>query len=76
MGNVDEFVGLHQNLFRLFAIAGFINTLFERLIMICEDDREKSYLREGASFWAVQIADGFILFKEFKKVYKAKKEKV
>lgn len=44
--------------------------------MICEDEQEKPYLREAASFWALQIVDGFILFKEFKKVYKAKKEKV
>lgn len=73
---MDEFVGLHQNLFRLFAIAGFIDTLFGRLISICEDDREKMYFREGAAFWTVQIADGFISFKEFKKIYKAKKEKV
>lgn len=73
---VDDFIGLHQNLFRLFAIAGFINTLFERFVMICEDECEKPFLRKAASFWAIQVADGFILFKEFKKVFKRKKEKV
>lgn len=73
---LDDFIGLHQNLFRLFAVAGFINTLFERLVTICEDDSEQPYLREAAHFWATQIADGFILFKQFKRVYKSKKEKV
>lgn len=73
---LGEFIGLHQNLFRLFAIAGFINTLFERLVAICEDNREKKFLREAASLWAIQIADGFILFKEFKKACKGKKEQV
>lgn len=73
---LNEFIGLHQNLFRLFAIAGFINTLFERFVTICEDTREKTYLREAAALWATQIADGFILFKEFKKACKEKKEQV
>lgn len=73
---LDDFIGLHQNLIRLFAVAGFINTLFERLVMICEDDNEQPYLREAAHFWATHMADGFIFFKEFKRAYKTKKDKV
>lgn len=77
--NKDEqmkFVGIHQNLFRLFAICDFINAIFNRLLLICEDDLEADSRRRAASFWANEIATGFAVFKEFKTFYKAKKEKV
>ena len=70
-----KFIGLHQNLFRMLAICGFINTLFDRLMTICEDDLEDVARRKSASFWVNQIVAGYIAFKEFKNVYKSKKEK-
>lgn len=73
---IAKFVGLHQNLFRLLAISDFINAFFKRFVSICEDDTENDEHRKAASFWATQIAAGFISFKEFKNVYKLKKEKV
>lgn len=72
----QKFVGIHQNLFRLFAICDFINNLFHRMLIICEDDMETIDLRKTASFWANEIATGFTVFKEFKQFYKNKKEKV
>lgn len=69
-------IGIHQNLFRLFAICDFINNLFSRLLLICEDDVETIVLRKAASFWANEIATGFTVFKEFKQYYKNKKETV
>lgn len=77
--NNDEkakFIGIHQNLFRMFAICGFINAVFIRLLNICEDDLEEEYLKMAASFWINQIATGFLVFKEFKTLYKMKREKV
>lgn len=73
---ISKFVGLHQNFFRLLAISDFINAFFSRFITICEDDLENDERRKAASFWAMHIVDGFITFKEFKNVYKLKKEKV
>lgn len=72
----QKFIGIHQNLFRLFAICDFINNLFNRLLLICEDDVETIVLRKTASFWANEIATGFTIFKNFKQFYKTKKEKV
>lgn len=72
----SKFIGIHQNLFRLFAICDFINNLFNRLLLICEDEAETTVLRQAASFWANEIATGFTVFKNFKQFYKNKKEKV
>lgn len=72
----QKFIGIHQNLFRLFAICDFINNLFNRLLLICEDDVETIVLRKAATFWANEIATGFTVFKDFKQFYKTKKEKV
>lgn len=72
----QKFIGIHQNLFRLFAICDFINNLFNRLLLICEDDVETIVLRKAATFWANEIATGFTVFKDFKQFYKNKKEKV
>lgn len=71
----QKFVAIHQNIFRLFAICDFINQLFLRLVSICEDDAELMVQRKAASFWANEIAQGFLLLKEFKNFYKSKREK-
>lgn len=73
---VDDFISLNQNLFRTLAICGLIETAFKSLIDICEDDHELDSRRGGAEFWANQVAGGFILFKEVKRLFKAKKDKV
>lgn len=72
----QKFIGIHQNMFRLFAICDFINNLFNRLLLICEDDMETIVMRKAASFWANEIATGFTVFNDFKQFYKSKKEKV
>lgn len=71
-----KFIAIHQNLFRLFAICDFVNALFTRLLLICEDESDDDYRRKAASFWANEIVTGFIVFKDFKNFYKSKKEKV
>lgn len=73
---LSKFVGLHQNLFRLFAICDYVNVIFIRFITICENELEEDHIRRAASFWANEIATGFINFKQFKHFYKAKKERV
>lgn len=73
---VSKFIGLHQNLFRLLAISDFINIFFKRFVSLCEDNAEDETHRKVASFWANEIAAGFISFKELKNVYKLRKEKV
>lgn len=70
-----RFVGLHQNLFRLFAICDYINALFVQLVEMCEDVHEDDAQRRAASFWSLEIVTGFVVFKQFKNEYKAKKEK-
>lgn len=71
----SRFIGLHQNLFRLFAICDFINEIFVRLVDICEDALEDDVRRKAASFWCAEIVTGFTIFNQFKNEYKAKKEK-
>lgn len=71
-----KFIGIHQNLFRMFAICDFINAVFLRLLNICEDDLQEDYLKKASSFWINEIATGFLVFKEFKMLYKTKREKV
>lgn len=71
-----KFIGIHQNLFRMFAICDFINSIFMRFVNVCEDELEEEYQKQAASFWAQEIATGFLVFKEFKMLYKRKKEKV
>lgn len=71
-----KFIGIHQNLFRMFAICDFINSIFLRFIHLCEDDTANIDAKCTASFWAQEIATGFLVFKEFKMLYKRKKENV
>lgn len=71
-----KFIAIHQNLFRMFAICDFINAIFMRLFMVCEDPLEEEYRKRAASFWIEEIATGFLVFKELKMLYKTKKEKV
>lgn len=75
-GRVNDFISLNQNLFRTLAICGLIETAFKTLIDICEDEHDVDERRGGAEFWANQIASGFILFKEVKRLFKTKKDKV
>lgn len=72
----SKFIGIHQNVFRMFAICDFINAVFMRFLVVCEDDGEDEYQKKASSFWANEIATGFLVFKEFKMLYKTKKEKV
>lgn len=72
----DKFIGIHQNLFRMFAICDFINAIFMRLLATCEDDSEDENFKRAACFWANEIVTGFLVFKELKMLYKAKREKV
>lgn len=72
----NKFIGVHQNLFRMFAICDFINAVFMRFLTICEDEMEEEYFKQAAKFWAHEIATGFLVFKEFKLLYKSKREKV
>lgn len=72
----SKFIGLHQNLFRLFAICDYVNVIFIRFIAMCEDELEEEHIRKAGSFWADEITTGFINFKQFKNFYKTKKEKV
>lgn len=71
-----KFIGIHQNLFRMFAICDFINSVFLRFVHLCEDDTANADEKCTASFWAQEIATGFLVFKEFKMLYKRKRENV
>lgn len=71
-----KFIGIHQNLFRMFAICDFINSIFLRFVYLCEDVMANVDDKCTASFWAQEIATGFLVFKEFKQLYKRKKENV
>lgn len=72
---IVELVALHQNLFRALAICGLVETCFHALIALCEDEHETAVRRSGAQFWANRVAEGFALFKQVKRVFKAKKER-
>ncbi|KAM7357047.1 uncharacterized protein ACRADG_002556 [Cochliomyia hominivorax] len=60
-----------QTLFRMLALYGFVEDLFLALIQICENPIEEAVKRLGASFWAVQMAKGFLAFRQCRKMYKA-----
>lgn len=71
-----KFIGIHQNLFRMLAICDFINAIFMRFVNVCEDNLVDEYQKKASSFWAQEIANGFLIFKQFKMLYKRKKENV
>uniref|UniRef100_A0A182PIE1 Ribosomal biogenesis protein LAS1L n=1 Tax=Anopheles epiroticus TaxID=199890 RepID=A0A182PIE1_9DIPT len=61
---------IHSELFRVLAVKGYIQTLFEKLIEICEQEKsvpDQNDPRPGAMFWAHRIVFGFLLLKELKK---------
>uniref|UniRef100_A0A182SLK6 Uncharacterized protein n=1 Tax=Anopheles maculatus TaxID=74869 RepID=A0A182SLK6_9DIPT len=59
---------MHSALFRGLAAMGCVQTFFEQLIVICEQDSvQTAHQRRWAAYWAQRIAAGFQLLKEFKK---------
>uniref|UniRef100_A0A182KH95 Uncharacterized protein n=1 Tax=Anopheles christyi TaxID=43041 RepID=A0A182KH95_9DIPT len=62
----------HTELFRALTAMGCVQTFFEQLMVICEQDNvDGDHVdddrRSSAVYWAHQIAFGFQLLKEFKK---------
>ncbi|XP_035906280.1 uncharacterized protein LOC118509597 [Anopheles stephensi] len=57
---------MHSALFRGLAAMGCVQTFFEQLIVICEQDSLHTAPRRPAAYWAHKIAAGFQLLKEFK----------
>uniref|UniRef100_A0A182WC52 Ribosomal biogenesis protein LAS1L n=1 Tax=Anopheles minimus TaxID=112268 RepID=A0A182WC52_9DIPT len=59
---------MHSELFRALAAMGCVQTLFKRLIAICEQtDLMNVHEKPWAKYWAHRIAVGFQLLREYKK---------
>lgn len=59
---------VHRRLIQTLVVKGYIQTFFEKLLEICEDDLAPANRRTGAMFWAKEIALAFHLLKRFKKL--------
>lgn len=67
-GNTQGLANIHQKFFQTLVAKGYIQLYWEKLMEICEDDQETGERRQGAKFWATEIALAFRLFKKFKKI--------
>lgn len=71
-GEPLEFViAATQSFFRMLAVHGFIEDVFYSIIELAENPNIVEQRRNGASFWAVRIAAGFVAFRKCKQMYKA-----
>ncbi|KAL1396385.1 hypothetical protein pipiens_010543 [Culex pipiens pipiens] len=74
-GQTQGLAHIHQQFVQTLVVKGFIQSYLEKLIAICEDDLEAPERRQGARFWATEIALAFRLLKKFKKLLKALPER-
>lgn len=74
--DVITLLSVTQTLFRMLAIYGFVEDLFLSLIEITENPIAEASKRSGASFWAVEMAKGFLAFRQCKKMFKAELDAV
>uniref|UniRef100_A0A8D8BYQ6 Ribosomal biogenesis protein LAS1L n=1 Tax=Culex pipiens TaxID=7175 RepID=A0A8D8BYQ6_CULPI len=74
-GQTQGLAQIHQQFVQTLVVKGFIQSYLEKLIAICEDDLEAPERRQGARFWATEIALAFRLLKKFKKLLKALPER-
>lgn len=66
-GNTQGLANIHQQFFHTLVAKGYIQLYWEKLMEICEDDQETVERRQGAKFWATEVALAFRLLKKFKK---------
>ncbi|XP_062553344.1 uncharacterized protein LOC134218408 [Armigeres subalbatus] len=67
-GNTQGLANIHQRFFQTLVAKGYIQLYWEKLMEICEDEEESVVRRQGAKFWATEIALAFRLLKKFKKI--------
>lgn len=75
-GQTQGLAHIHQQFIQNLVVKGFIQSYLEKLISICEDNLETPERRQGAKFWATEIALAFRLLKKFKKLLKSLPERV
>ncbi|XP_055620557.1 uncharacterized protein LOC129764931 [Toxorhynchites rutilus septentrionalis] len=75
-GSTQGLPHIHQRLFQMLVVKGYMQTYLEKLIAICEDDQERHERRLGAKFWAIAITRAYRLLKRFKKALKDMPEKL
>lgn len=74
-GSTQGLPHIHQQLFQMLVVKGYMQTYLEKLIAICEDDQERVERRLGAKYWATEITLAYRLLKRFKKALKVMPEK-
>ena len=60
----------------MLAVHGFIEDVFYSFIELAENTNVLELRRNGASFWAVRIAAGFVAFRKCRQMYKAELDEV
>ncbi|XP_014094227.2 uncharacterized protein [Bactrocera oleae] len=68
---LEFIIAATQSFFRMLAVHGFIEDVFYSFIELAENTNVLELRRNGASFWAVRIAAGFVAFRKCKQMYKA-----
>lgn len=67
-GITQGLANIHQQFFQTLVAKGYIQQYWEKLMEICEDEQETPERRQGAKFWATEVALAFRLLKKFKKL--------
>nr|XP_019933173.2 uncharacterized protein LOC109623133 [Aedes albopictus]XP_029726482.1 uncharacterized protein LOC109623133 [Aedes albopictus] len=73
-GNTQGLASIHQQFFQTLVTKGYIQLFWEKLMEMCEDEQETPERRQGAKFWATEIALAFRLLKKFKKLLQKNSE--
>ncbi|XP_011195776.2 uncharacterized protein LOC105220909 [Zeugodacus cucurbitae] len=71
---LEFLIAATHSFFRMLAVHGFIEDVFYSFIALAENTNALEQRRNGASFWAVRIAAGFVAFRKCKQMYKAELE--
>lgn len=58
-----------QDLFRLFAVQGYIENLFVAFVQLAENQNADDYSRQGASYWATKMLQTFGMLSRMKRMY-------
>ncbi|KAH8239956.1 hypothetical protein KR032_009821 [Drosophila birchii] len=68
--NEDVLIAGTQDLFRMLAMQGYIESFFVALVRLTENPNESDERRQGASYWATKMIETFGMLFRMKRMYK------
>ncbi|KAL7733901.1 hypothetical protein ACLKA6_011609 [Drosophila palustris] len=67
--NEELVIQATQNLFRLFAVQGYIENIFVAFVQLAENPNADDESRQGASYWATKMLQTFGMLRKMKRMY-------